>query len=204
MTETVLVIGGTGELGAPVTRQLRDDGYRVRVLARRLPAAHDRDADLEYVQGDLAYTDALRSALTGCAAVHVSVRGGPSAESFDRVEHRGPARVAEFAGLAGAGRLSYVSHMLAAPDAGAPALRAKFHAQQAIAASAVPSAIFRPTYFMETLPRQVRGSRGVVLGRQPHPFHMLAAADFARTWCRVPWRRPSRPAGAWTCTVRRL
>ena len=34
MTETVLVIGGTGELGAPVARQLRGDGYRVRLLVR--------------------------------------------------------------------------------------------------------------------------------------------------------------------------
>jgi uncharacterized protein YbjT (DUF2867 family) len=180
MTGTVLVIGGTGQLGAPVARQLRSDGYRVRLLARTLPAAPDRDAGLEYVQGDLDDTESLRSALAGCSAVHVSVRGGPSAGSYDRVEHRGPARVAELAALAGVGRLTYLSHMLAAPDAGAPALRAKFHAEQAIAASAVPWTIFRPTYFMETLPRQVRGTRAVVLGRQPHPFHMLAAADFAR------------------------
>jgi uncharacterized protein YbjT (DUF2867 family) len=180
MTETVLVIGGTGQLGAPVVGQLRGDGYRVRLLARTLPAARDRDADLEYVQGNVDDSDALRSALAGCAAVHLSVRGGPTAEQYDRVEHRGPARVAELAALAGVARLTYVSHMLAAPDAAAPALRAKFQAEQAIAASAVPFTIFRPTYFMETLPRQVRGTRAVVLGRQPHPFHMLAATDFAR------------------------
>ena len=60
MTDTVLVIGGTGQLGAPVVEQLRGDGYRVRALARRLPPAHDRDADLEYVQGDLDDTDALQ------------------------------------------------------------------------------------------------------------------------------------------------
>ena len=180
MAETVLVIGGTGQLGAPVARQLRSDGYRVRLLARKPSAARDRDPGLEYVPGDLDDTDALRNALAGCAAVHVSVRGGPTAEQYDRVEHRGPARVAELAALAGVGRLTYVSHMLAAPDAAAPALRAKFHAEQAIAASAVPSTIFRPTYFMETLPRQVRGTRAVVLGRQPHRFHLLAAADFAR------------------------
>ena len=47
MTETVLVIGGTGQLGAPVAQQLRRDGYRVRLLARTLPAAPDRDAHLE-------------------------------------------------------------------------------------------------------------------------------------------------------------
>ena len=94
MTETVLVIGGTGELGAPVARQLHADGYRVRLLARTLPAARDRDADLEHVQGDLDDTQSLSSA------------------------------------LAGVGRLTYLSHMLAAPDAGAPALRAKFHASR--------------------------------------------------------------------------
>jgi uncharacterized protein YbjT (DUF2867 family) len=53
MTETVLVIGGAGELGQPVARQLRSDGYRVRLLVRNLAAARDRDADLEYIQGDL-------------------------------------------------------------------------------------------------------------------------------------------------------
>jgi uncharacterized protein YbjT (DUF2867 family) len=185
MTETVLVIGGTGQLGAPVARQLHADGYHVQLLARTLPAARDRDLGLEYVQGDLDDTDALRGALADCAAVHVSVRGGPTAESYDRVEHRGPARVAELAALASVGRLTYVSHMLAAPDAAAAALRAKFHAEQAIAASAVPSTSFRPTYFMETLPRQVRGTRAVVLGRQPHPFHMLAATDFARMVARA-------------------
>jgi uncharacterized protein YbjT (DUF2867 family) len=180
MTETVLVIGGTGQLGAAVARQLRGDGYRVRLLVRTLPAAGQGHSGLEYVQGDLDDANALRRALAGCTAVHVSVRGGPTAEQYDRVEHQGPARVAELATLGGVGRLTYLSHMLAAPDAAAPSLRAKFQAEQAIVASAVPSTIFRPTYFMETLPRQVRGSRAVVLGRQPHPFHMLAAADFAR------------------------
>jgi uncharacterized protein YbjT (DUF2867 family) len=70
MTETVLVIGGTGQLGAPVARQLRDDGYRVRLLARTPTATRDRDPALEYVQGDLDDTDSLRHALAGCAAVH--------------------------------------------------------------------------------------------------------------------------------------
>jgi uncharacterized protein YbjT (DUF2867 family) len=35
MTEIVLVIGGTGQLGAPVARQLRGDGQRVRLPVER-------------------------------------------------------------------------------------------------------------------------------------------------------------------------
>ena len=67
MAETVLVIGGTGQLGAPVARQLRSDGYRVRLLARKPPAARHRDPGLEYVPGNLDDTDSLRGALAGCA-----------------------------------------------------------------------------------------------------------------------------------------
>jgi uncharacterized protein YbjT (DUF2867 family) len=179
MTTTVLVIGGTGELGAPVARQLRSDGYQVRLLVRDDDTGSVSDSGFDYVAGDLDDTNALRSALAGCDAVHVSVRGGPTAEQYDRVEHRGTARVAQLAALAGVGRLTYVSHTLAGPDASAPDLRAKFHAEQAIAASGVPYTIFRPTYFMETLPRQIRGTRAVVLGQQRRPFHLIAAADFS-------------------------
>lgn len=70
--------------------------------------------------------------------------------------------------------------MLAAPDARPADLRAKHRAEQAIVASGVPYTIFRPTYFMDTLPRQIRGRRALVLGRQPHPFHLIAAADLAQ------------------------
>ena len=180
MTTTVLVIGGTGELGAPVARQLRNDGYQVRLLVRDPDRISGADPGFEYAEGDLDDTTSLESALAGCQAVHISVRGGPTAEQYDRVEYRGTARVAKLAAFEGVRRLTYVSHDLAAPDADAADLRAKFQAELAIASSGVPYTIFRPTYFMETLPRQVRGRRAVVLGRQPHPLHLLAAADFAR------------------------
>ena len=32
--QTILVIGATGTVGAPVARQLREDGYQVRLLVR--------------------------------------------------------------------------------------------------------------------------------------------------------------------------
>jgi uncharacterized protein YbjT (DUF2867 family) len=234
MSATVLVVGSTGALGAPTAQRLREDGYKVRLLVRDLERLPQRSDDVEYVRGDLEDPDTLRSALLGCQAVHVSVRGGPTAEKFDRIEHRGTARLAQLAVQAGVNRLTYVSHSrvscasnpvhksvvqvdasqgrrgrdtgsyvdrgerseappgrrryvpdswrraLAAPDAPAADLRAKFHAEEAIVASGVPYTIFRPTYFMDTLPRHLRGQRALVLGRQPHALHMVAAADFAR------------------------
>ena len=77
-------------------------------------------------------------------------------------------------------RLTYLSQMLVAEDSEIPEHQAKFRAEGAIRESGVPHTIFKPTYFMETLPRHVRGNVAVVMGKQPHPFHMVAADDFAR------------------------
>jgi hypothetical protein len=168
MTETVLVIGGTGELGAPVARQPRGEGYRVRLLVRTPTGTRNRDADLEYVEGDLDDTDALRRALAGCAAVRVSVRGGPTAAQYDRVEHHGPARVAQLAALAGVARLTHVSHMvsraLARPESAGT--RLDVHGPQALTiADALriycqqlapgTRVVTRPLWFMTVLDRTV-------------------------------------------------
>lgn len=50
----VLLTGGTGLLGKPIAQELRDHGYAVRVVARRVPPFSRRVAGVEYVAGDLA------------------------------------------------------------------------------------------------------------------------------------------------------
>lgn len=70
----VLVTGGTGFVGANLTRTLLADGHRVRVLVR---PGSDRKAltgcAVEWVPGDLLDPDSLRRAVTGCRVVfHVA------------------------------------------------------------------------------------------------------------------------------------
>ena len=175
MNGRVLVIGGTGKLGRLVVPALHAAGYRVRVLSRSGRPV----GEVETVSGDVGSEQSLRAALAGCTAVHVSLRGGPDAAGFDRVEAEGTAQIARVAAELGLDRLTYVSHSLADTASRAPDLRAKARAEEAVAASGVPYTIFRPTYFLDTLPGQVRGSRANVLGRQPHRLHLLAGTDFA-------------------------
>jgi uncharacterized protein YbjT (DUF2867 family) len=180
-TDTILVVGGTGMLGELVTRQLLHDGFSVRLLARNVERARALlGPDFEYIAGDIDNSDTIERALEGCAGVHVSLRGSSDPDEIDRVEHRGTARVAELAARQGVSRLTYLSGMLVAEDAQIPADRAKFRAEQAIGQSGVPYTLFKPTYFMETLPRHVQGRLAIVLGKQPYPLHMVAAGDFAR------------------------
>ena len=52
-SELVLVTGGTGFLGTAIVRELRKEGYAVRVLSRNLPLISDRLPGVEYVSADL-------------------------------------------------------------------------------------------------------------------------------------------------------
>jgi uncharacterized protein YbjT (DUF2867 family) len=179
--KTILVVGGTGMLGEQVAWQLLREGFEVRLLARDVERARTLlGSDFEYFAGDVDDSGAIERALEGCTGVHISLRGGSDPDELDRVEHRGTARVAELAARQGVSRLTYLSGMLVSEDAEIPADRAKFRAERAIHRSGVPYTIFKPTYFMETLPRHVQGNLAIVLGRQPRPLHMVAAGDFAR------------------------
>jgi NADH dehydrogenase len=118
----------------------------------------------------------LEAALCGCAGVHVNL---PDVDPD--LESRGAANVAQAAARAGVGRLSYVSGMTVSEEnAWFPIIRAKFQAEEAIRSSGVPYSIFRLGFVMETLDKSFRGPFALVIGRHPRPFHMVAAADFAR------------------------
>ena len=178
----MLVVGGAGALGVPVVRRLAADGYPVRVLARDVERARTHfGSGVEVVAGDVEDADSVEAAVDGCGAVHISLAGGSDPDRIERVEHQGTARVANAAARAGVGCLTYLSGMFVGSElaASAPADRAKWRAEEAIRASGVPYVILRPTYFLETLGRHLQGRRAVVMGRQPHPLHMVAADDFA-------------------------
>ncbi len=177
MKPTALVVGGGGVLGDAVVRRLLGDGFAVKVLVHTSAVRMAEGASP--VPGDVRDEESVRAAVAGCDVVHVSLRGGPRPHDYDEVEHLGTARVARLAADSGVSHLTYLSHMLAAPDAAAASLRAKAAAEKAARNAGLPVTVLRATYMMETLPRHVRGSRATVLGRQPHRFHLLAAADLA-------------------------
>jgi uncharacterized protein YbjT (DUF2867 family) len=77
-TTTVLVAGGSGDLGARIVQQLRELGTPPRVLARPGSAARDRFDGLEVVEADYADGAALRRALTGVDVVVSAVSGARS------------------------------------------------------------------------------------------------------------------------------
>lgn len=174
MQKTILVIGGTGLLGQPVSRCLKEAGFRVRIMTRdRQKASKLFDGTFELVAGDPSDTGCLEQALDGCSGVHISL---PT-----EVEQQVAEMVAQLATKHGVERISYISGATVAEEhRWFPLINRKFLAEKAIRAGGVPYTIFCPTWFMESLPLFVVQGRASILGKQPYPYHWVAADDYAR------------------------
>ena len=179
--QTILVIGATGTVGGPVAQQLLASGYHVRLLVRDVERARTQlGADFEYLTGRVENSEAVQHALAGCSGVHISLQAGSNPQEIERVEYQGAMHVVELAKRSPGMHLSYVSGMFVGGQVGHGVLadQAKVRVEQAIQDSGIPFTIFRPTYFMDNLPKHIQGKRAMVLGKQPHPLHLVAASDF--------------------------
>jgi len=180
--QRILVIGGTGMLGKPVATRLKADGFTVRLLARDPEKARRLLGEgYEIVKGDVAVTDTLRTALTGVDGVHISLKGGPTAADFDRMDHLATREIAQSAREMQVGRVTLLSaYAVSAEKADTPESRSKFMGETALKVSGMSYTIFRASWFMETLPLFVQGKSLSLIGHQTHPLHWVVAADYAR------------------------
>jgi uncharacterized protein YbjT (DUF2867 family) len=180
--QRVLVVGGTGMLGAPVARRLADDGYAVRILSRSPDkAARLFGAGFEYMAGDVDDPASLERAMAGCTGVHINLKGGPKPADYERIEHQGVKNIVQAAARAGVAQITHLSsYTTAAKNIDSAESAAKWAAEEAILAGSVPAVIFRATWFMESLPLFVLGRWALMIGKQPLPLHWLAADDYGR------------------------
>jgi uncharacterized protein YbjT (DUF2867 family) len=180
--KTILVIGATGMLGKPVAQQLKADGFNVRLLARNPQKAQKLlSAGYEIIKGDVDNPAALRTAMTGVDGVHISLKGGPTAADFERMDHLAVNDIAKIAKEKNVGRVTLISaYAVSQEKADTPESRSKVKGEAALKSSGVPYTIFRASWFMESLLLFVQGKRISLIGNQIHPLHWVAAEDYAR------------------------
>lgn len=111
----VLVTGGSGLVGAAVTRALRDHGHAVRILARGESGEDRRElGDVEFQRGDVGDALSVRGAAEGCdALVHLAgiLHEEPPEQTFTRINVEGTRHVLQEARRAGVRRLVYMSSL---------------------------------------------------------------------------------------------
>lgn len=174
MDKVILVIGGTGLIGEHIARRLKEDGYRVRVMARDGNKARKMfDESFEIAIGDVKDTNSLEKSLDGCFGVHMNLT--------EDVEQLGAENVAYVAPKKGVERITYTAGVNAVKEnAWFPLVKGKLLAEKAIRESGIPYTIFCPTFFMESIQRLIRRNRAFVFGKKPVLYHLVAVEDYAR------------------------
>lgn len=149
-------------------------GFSVRLMVRNIEkAAEQVGEDFEIVQGDITDRQSVGKSLDGCIGVHINLSG--------ELEQSGVEMVSSAAAGLKLQRITYISGTsVAIENIWVPLIRRKFLAERAICESGVPYTIFCPTWFMEILPRYIRGNRAFVFGKQLNPYHLIAADDYAK------------------------
>ncbi len=173
MVKKILVLGATGMLGMPVVFKFLLKGYKVRVLSRSAHKAALIFGDIvEIVNGDVMDIEDLRHAMTGMDAVHINLSG--------QAELVGARNVAQLATGLGIKLITYISgDSVKEENTWFEQTRNKYEAEKAIEASGVDFIIYRPTWFMESIPLFVKDNRAVHLGLKDIYFHFLSADDYA-------------------------
>ena len=175
MSRQVLVLGGTGTLGAPVVHAMAERGHTVRVLVRSAEKARRILGSVaEVVEGDSTDGGSLRNAVNGCDAVHISL---PMESELIATQH-----VVELATANKLDRISYVSATsVCQENRWFEIVDVKARAEEVLRRSGIPHTVFRPTWVMEVLPNFVKPDRAVVIrGKNPPELHFFAAEDFGR------------------------
>ena len=169
-------------LGKLAVHQFLTDGYSVRALVRNLEVARrELPAEAELTAGDITQPKSVATALKNIDYVHISVNGGNDADNIFQVEYEGVKNVIEIVEKENIQRLTYISGMgVNNANLHYPSERAKFMVEELLQKSSFSYTVFKPGFFMETLPQFVMKDKALMLGKQPHLFRLIAAHDLMR------------------------
>jgi NADH dehydrogenase len=143
----ILLTGATGTVGSALLRRLTAAGEPVRCLVRDPRRLGDQRVRVQIALGDLADPPSFRNALRGVGTVvHLaaSIRDQPGG-SIEELNAVATLRLVRAAERAGARRFLFFSAMGAGHHSRTRFFRAKALAQDAVQASRMETAVFRPS-----------------------------------------------------------
>jgi uncharacterized protein YbjT (DUF2867 family) len=141
---TILVTGGTGDLGSKLVERFAATGSTVRVLSRR---AKPSDATTEWAPGDMETGDGLGAAVAGAdLVVHAATGGGTRAKA----DVTGTRNLLETCKEAGTPHFFYIS-IVGIERFPLGYYKAKLECERLIEASGVPWSNLRATQFHQLM-----------------------------------------------------
>lgn len=178
----VLFIGGHGMLGRPVVRRLVKEGFTVRAMARDpAKATALLPKEVEVVKGDLKDKSSVTRAAEGMETVFLNLAtDNPKAKfrpeldgtrnAIAALEDRPELLIAKISAL-GAKQTS--GKWLTSDQ--------KAESDEILRNSGHPCLVFKPTWYMESLPLFISGSKYLRMIRHTPPLYWIAGDDYGKT-----------------------
>ena len=199
-SRTILVLGGTGQQGGAVARELLSRGFGVRALVRdpdKDAARALRDGGAALVRGDLEAPASLREAMLG-------VHGVFSVQTFSQsdaaLEVRQGIHVADAARAAGVAHVVYTSVGGAERASGIAHFESKWRIEEHLRALGLPLTVLRPVFFMENFasflrPKVVDGNLVVRMALSPDTRLQLLTVRDIGVFAAAAFEQPNEFAG---------
>ncbi len=186
--EKIVVIGATGMLGQPVTREFIRAGFDVSLLVRDTEKARKIfGSDVRLVKGDLKDIDSIKEVLAGQDAVYLSLSVEQNSGKNDFQPERDGLNnllaVARSSSLKRIGYLSSLVHLYEGVNGFHWwAFDLKREAVTKIKNSGLAYSVFYPSTFMENFDRgaYVQGNKILLAGRSNHKMFFIAGSDYGR------------------------
>jgi uncharacterized protein YbjT (DUF2867 family) len=194
MTDRVLVVGASGQLGSVITRKLLAAGVPVRAFGRTRAKLEPLAAlGAEIVAGDLGHLPSVNAALKDVSQIVATAnnnmgKGATSPRKLDVGAYQNLCAAARNANIS---RLAYISYRGADAGAIVDIFRVKWYIEDVIRRSGIPHVILRPTAFMDVWIDQVIGAdlrkKGVatIFGDGTRVQNYIAVDDVAEYAVRI-------------------
>ena len=180
MSAHVLIFGGSGMLGKPVTREFIARGHRVSVVTTHPDKTSQLFNNVTVIEGDITKPETIKDIFDGIDWVYLNLNAKMDPELYQAIEIDGTRTVASLAKQAGVSRIGLISGASSKGiETGVIYRDAKVKAERALIDSGIPYHIFRPSWFYESLPHFIQQERAVILGEQPLEISWLSADDYA-------------------------
>lgn len=147
----ITILGGAGFVGSSLVAKLDAAGYQVKVLTRRRESAKHLILlpNIQVVDCNISDNIALKEALVGSDAVInlVGILHESSQNSFEKIHHQLPRRVAQLCEELGINRLIHMSALQANKNAPSSYLKSKAAGEAAVSefSKKLDITIFRPS-----------------------------------------------------------
>lgn len=184
MSKKITVIGATGMIGKPVTKELIKAGFEVTAFVRSIDKEkHIFPSGVTFFEGDLKSKSSISEAIKDADAVYISISASPSNKEGEfNPEKEGIENIVSALQGSSVKQVGYLSSFLARNYTGNWwVMNAKKQAINKIKNSGIPYTIFYPSNFMENFNGGMRdGNKINIIGTSNEKSRWIAASDFGK------------------------